>query len=90
MSEVSHSLIDCPNSAGPNTYLESVVETLLAIVAIANLLLLVAVGILVVSLRPRPAAAADLGPVRQELLTALTEIPRFCSSKFPTLGRSAA
>lgn len=24
------------------------------------------------------------------LLTALTEIPRFCSSKFPTLGRSAA
>lgn len=23
-------------------------------------------------------------------LTALTEIPRFCSSKFPTLGRSAA
>lgn len=25
-----------------------------------------------------------------EQLTALTEIPRFCSSKFPTLGRSAA
>ncbi len=24
------------------------------------------------------------------ILTALTEIPRFCSSKFPTLGRSAA
>jgi hypothetical protein len=23
-------------------------------------------------------------------LTALTEIPQFCSSKFPTLGRSAA
>ena len=23
-------------------------------------------------------------------VTALTEIPRFCSSKFPTLGRSAA
>lgn len=26
----------------------------------------------------------------QVALTALTEIPRFCSSKFPTLGRSAA
>lgn len=24
------------------------------------------------------------------LVTALTEIPQFCSSKFPTLGRSAA
>lgn len=27
---------------------------------------------------------------RGETVTALTEIPRFCSSKFPTLGRSAA
>ena len=27
---------------------------------------------------------------KNESVTALTEIPRFCSSKFPTLGRSAA
>ncbi|MBB2956758.1 hypothetical protein FHX72_000870 [Pseudoclavibacter helvolus] len=27
---------------------------------------------------------------RRPLVTALTEIPRFCSSKFPTLGCSAA
>lgn len=74
MSEVSHSLIDCPNSAGPNTYLESVVETLLAIATIVNLLLLIAVGILVVSLRPRPAAAADLGPIRQELQMLATAV----------------
>ncbi|WP_454117943.1 DNA recombination protein RmuC [Microbacterium lacticum] len=73
MSEVAHSLIQCPKPAGPNTSLESVVETLAAILAIVNLLLLITVGVLVVSLRPRPAAA-DLGPVRQELQVLATAL----------------
>ena len=39
----------------------------------------------------RPGLSADERTVRSYAsLTALTEIPRFCSSKFPTLGRSAA
>ena len=43
----------------------------------------------------RTTDAFDEFSVRQfvafaPMLTALTEIPRFCSSKFPTLGRSAA
>lgn len=42
-------------------------ESLVATLAIVNLLLLIAVGVLVVSFRPRPAGAADLGPVRQEM-----------------------
>lgn len=33
--------------------------------------------------------AAEAAEVR-ELLTALTEVPHFCSLKIPTLGRSAA
>ena len=38
-------------------------------------------------------AGVSLGELSRHLtlvVTALTEIPRFCSSKFPTLGRSAA
>ncbi len=42
-------------------------ETLIAILAIVNLLLLVAVAILVISLRPRSTSTAAVGPIRQEL-----------------------
>lgn len=67
MSEPWPSLIDCPKSAGLNTSLESVVETLVSILAIVNLLLLITVVILVISLRPRPTATADAWPIREEL-----------------------
>lgn len=37
-----------------------------------------------------PPAAIGVDAMANLLMTALTEIPQFCSSKFLTLGRSAA
>lgn len=67
MSEPPLILIDCPNSAGTYPYLEYLVETLVAGLAVVNLLLLVVVAILVISFRARPVAVTDLGTLRQDL-----------------------
>ncbi len=42
------------------------------------------------NLRPPLSDPPQRRLLTHSTLTALTEIPRFCSSKFPTLGRSAA
>lgn len=49
-------------------------EILVAILAVANLLLLVVVGVLVISFRPRRDSMVDLGPIRQDLQAMQSEL----------------